>query len=348
NLPDTWEDFKTQIVDLCTEQALESLQRYNNEPWSSYVNRLKEKAVSSKTSGEEVFKKLRRENLPEIFIKLFYSFGVSLDNVAERIKEFEDNAKASNDKYQKNERSYDKKLTVQKDLSKITCYNCNKEGHYATDCTEKNISGSINSLNKDFSPYSLDTDKVKINDLSLIAVFDSGACESVITSKLLKRLGNVRCSPTKKEFRVIDGSVVIVNYIVDLWVDYNDKKIMVTFNVINNEKDETLLLSNTCSKFLRSKRKIPIECCIDTKDHAPISWSRPIKSLRDKRDFENLVDDLEERGIIEKSTSPWLNPTVLVRKKNGSLRFCVDFRRLNDIVDLDGFEIPKIQELITL
>ncbi|KAF9761170.1 hypothetical protein NGRA_2812, partial [Nosema granulosis] len=32
NLPDTWEDFKTQIVDLCTEQALESLQRYNNEP----------------------------------------------------------------------------------------------------------------------------------------------------------------------------------------------------------------------------------------------------------------------------------------------------------------------------
>ncbi|KAF9756178.1 Transposon Ty3-I Gag-Pol polyprotein [Nosema granulosis] len=41
-------------------------------------------------------------------------------------------------------------------------------------------------------------------------------------------------------------------------------------------------------------------------------------------------------------------PYCTCKKKNGNLRFCVDFRRLNDIVDLDGFEIPKIQDLITL
>lgn len=68
-------------------------------------------------------------------------------------------------------------------------------------------------------------------------------------------------------------------------------------------------------KNIKVKKKIPIECCIDTKDHAPISWSQPIKSLQDKKEFENAVDDLEERGIVEKSTSQWLNPTVLVRKK---------------------------------
>lgn len=58
--------------------------------------------------------------------------------------------------------------------------------------------------------------------------------------------------------------------------------------------------------------------------------------------------DLEKRGIVEESVSQWLNPVVIVRKKNGNLRFCVDFRKLNDIVDLEGFEIPKIQELITM
>jgi hypothetical protein len=42
----------------------------------------------------------------------------------------------------------------------------------------------------------------------------------------------------------------------------------------------------------------------------------------------------------------WLNPVVLTRKKNGALRFCIDFRKLNDLVNLDEFEIPKIQEMI--
>ncbi|KAF9756177.1 hypothetical protein NGRA_3289 [Nosema granulosis] len=112
-LPDTWEDFKAQIVDLCMEQALESSQRYNNEPWSSYISRLKDKALSSKIPEQEVFKKLRRERAPETFRQLFYSFGVTLDNVIERINEFETNAKERNEKYQRDER-YDNRRIIQK------------------------------------------------------------------------------------------------------------------------------------------------------------------------------------------------------------------------------------------
>lgn len=44
----------------------------------------------------------------------------------------------------------------------------------------------------------------------------------------------------------------------------------------------------------------------------------------------------------------WHNPVVLGRKKIGKLRFCVDFRRLNECVDLDGFKIPKISELLSI
>lgn len=61
------------------------------------------------------------------------------------------------------------------------------------------------------------------------------------------------------------------------------------------------------------------------------------------------MQKLEKNGVIEPSISAWLNPVVLTRKKNGNLRFCVDFRRLNDLVDLDSFELPRINELfITL
>jgi hypothetical protein len=44
----------------------------------------------------------------------------------------------------------------------------------------------------------------------------------------------------------------------------------------------------------------------------------------------------------------WLNPVVLVRKKSGALRLCIDFRKLNDMVEPDHYEIPRIYELLSL
>ena len=84
---------------------------------------------------------------------------------------------------------------------------------------------------------------------------------------------------------------------------------------------------------------MPIECRIDTKGSAVVSQSRPIRSRADKLEFQELVNDLERRGIVKPSVSVWLNPVVLVRKKTGALRFCIDFRKLNDLVDLEFQEI---------
>jgi Reverse transcriptase (RNA-dependent DNA polymerase)/RNase H-like domain found in reverse transcriptase/Integrase core domain/Aspartyl protease len=349
-LPDEWEEFKIQIVNLCTEQALESLYRYKDEPWSAYISRLKDKGISTNTSEDEVFKKLRRESAPEILRQIFYSFGISLEQTIERVKEYEINAKEMKERFTRlNIQTSEKSFQDREGTLPGSCYVCNKQGHYSANCPNKHMKESINHLNKDLSSYSnLDLEVVKINGVLIKAVFDSGASESVITSKLLKRIGIVKGVKTHKEFSVIDGSVVVVDQVVDLSVEYKNRRIIEAFNVVRNEKEEILLLSNACIKELRSKKVIPIECTIDTKDHPPISWSRPIRNLKDKRDFEILISDLEARDIVEGSKSSWLNPAVLVRKKNGNLRFCGDFRKLNDIVDLDGFEIPKIQELITL
>jgi len=51
-----------------------------------------------------------------------------------------------------------------------------------------------------------------------------------------------------------------------------------------------------------------------------------------------------ESGVIEPSESPWASPVCLVKKKDDTYRFCVDYRRVNSVSRRDAFPIPDIQD----
>ena len=53
---------------------------------------------------------------------------------------------------------------------------------------------------------------------------------------------------------------------------------------------------------------------------------------------------MEQIGIICRSKSPWARPVVLVCKKDGSLRFCIDLRKLNARTIKDAYSLPRIEE----
>ena len=85
-----------------------------------------------------------------------------------------------------------------------------------------------------------------------------------------------------------------------------------------------IVLTND-APFKQRHRRIPPEMIKEVKDH---------------------LQQLFDTGIIKPSVGPWASPVVLVRKSNGSLRFCIDYRQLSLRTVKDSYALPRIDELI--
>ena len=62
--------------------------------------------------------------------------------------------------------------------------------------------------------------------------------------------------------------------------------------------------------------------------------------------IEQLIQEMLDKGIIQTSSGPFASPVVLVGKKDGSWRLCVDYRALNGKTVKNKYPIPVIDELI--
>ena len=85
---------------------------------------------------------------------------------------------------------------------------------------------------------------------------------------------------------------------------------------------------------------------INTGDHDPVCgphWRIPPKWLEEVR---KQVDDLLDLGIIVPSVSPWASSVVMVKKKDGGVRICVDYRALNTCTQPDPYLMPLIEDIL--
>ena len=87
---------------------------------------------------------------------------------------------------------------------------------------------------------------------------------------------------------------------------------------------------------------------VNTGDAPPIHQQARRMPYHQRETVKKMLDDMLQQDVIEASSGPWSSPIVLARKKDGTLRFCVDFRRINDMTKKEVHPLPRIDETLDM
>ena len=109
-----------------------------------------------------------------------------------------------------------------------------------------------------------------------------------------------------------------------------------------------VFLSNNCDVFAESKldlgRTDVVTHGIDVSNAEPFRQRPRRLPFAQRENAASQIDSMLKQDVIERSNSPWASPIVLVKKKDGSLRFCIDYRKLNSITKKDSFSVSRIDD----
>ncbi|UYV77680.1 K02A2.6-like [Cordylochernes scorpioides] len=145
----------------------------------------------------------------------------------------------------------------------------------------------------------------------------------------------------------------------NLLIDVRDKTIYTKFDGLQNpilvnhleeirEHELKKLLEhnrNVFSQHAIDLGKVAIQHKIITKSEQPISLRPYRRPLKEYEEIAEQVKELLEHKLIRTSDSPWAFPVVMVPKKDGNKRMCIDYRRLNEITLDDRQPLPHIQDM---
>ena len=90
----------------------------------------------------------------------------------------------------------------------------------------------------------------------------------------------------------------------------------------------------------------------DVQAHIVVSDPQPVRSPmyrypeKAKAIISTMLEEMEEKDVIEPSTAAWLSPIVLVKKPDGSERMCLDYRKVNQHLQVDIHPLPRLEEMV--
>ena len=116
-------------------------------------------------------------------------------------------------------------------------------------------------------------------------------------------------------------------------------------------KIEKLVLKNQdlfASKDSELGHTDTIKMQIDIGNSLPIKMKPYRTPIKNREVIDKAINEMLDADVIKRSRSPWSFPVVIVDKKNGSKRFCVDFRKLNQKTKKNSYPLPLIDDILAL
>lgn len=182
-------------------------------------------------------------------------------------------------------------------------------------------------------------------------------CQGNVTSlSMLNLSGTVQTLPMGARVATLSPVKVHNNGLSDNKIENMDPYLNELFvtSTENLDSDQTevvkhLLLEHS-ETFMKVDKKLgktdllPFQ--IDTGDSPPIRLRAYRLPVHKREEVDRQVAEMLEQGVIRPSTSPYSAPIVLVSKKDGTMRFCTDFRALNAVTKKNAFPLPRIDDTL--
>lgn len=130
----------------------------------------------------------------------------------------------------------------------------------------------------------------------------------------------------------------------------NPKENVISAVSLLTEREEEILdefLAEELKKFDQVKGITNLEeHTIKLLNKVPIKQRHYPRNPAMQKVIDDEVDRMLQEGIIEHSKSPWSSPIVLVKKSSGRFRFCIDFRKVNEVSEKDAYPLPQINSIL--
>jgi hypothetical protein len=127
------------------------------------------------------------------------------------------------------------------------------------------------------------------------------------------------------------------------------------FPLINLNDDEIqqvkILIKKYAQLFITNKQRstaMGVYHEIDTGTARPLHCAPNRVAFKEREYIQQQVQEMLKNKVIQPSKSPWASRIVLVKKKDGKLRFCVDYRTLNSITKKDVYPLPRIDDSLAM